>query len=164
MFSWEVLRVPVKRKFFVFFLTFKLHSMPSNLTNCVGDWQFACSFQAEPTAKRRSHLPLIRLTNYTTNRPQYGNFYFIFFLKVGFCVKGKSMNSRCGYCRAKVRKKKKKTFYFLATLQFPKFQSDNNTLTPTSLDMCMETLPVRADTSTVAFSKPLKRYSPQPEI
>ena len=112
MFSWEVLRVPVKRKFFVFFLTFKLHSMPSNLTNCVGDWQFACSFQAEPTAKRRSHLPLIRLTNYTTNRPQYGNFYFIFFLKVGFCVKGKSMNSRCGYCRAKVRKKKKRHFIF----------------------------------------------------
>ena len=59
---------------------------------------------------------------------------------------------------------KKRLFYFMVTIQILKFQSDNTKLTPISLDTCLETLPVPTNTSTVAFSKPQKRYSPQPGI
>ena len=45
----------------------------------------------------------------------------------------------------------------MVTTQMLKFQSDSTKLTPTLLDTCLENLPVRTNTSTVAFSAPQKR-------
>ena len=124
-----------------------------------GDWQFACSCQAEPTAKRRSHLPsfVVQITPPT----DLNMVIFIFKKRRGFVSRVKASIADVS---VDGQRYEQRLFYFLVTFQFLKFQPDITKLTPTSLDTCLETLPVRTNTCTMAFSKSQKRYFPQPGI